>query len=65
MVDGRSTCEVGASEIVMGPVRFGSLISITAFAVAAIAGSRTVDGPGMRERLSLLPTKPEGVRSVP
>ena len=60
IVDGRSTCEVGASETVMGPVRFGGLMSITAFAVEAIAGSRTVEGPGMSERLSLRPLNPAG-----
>ena len=62
IVDGRSTCEVGASEIVMGPVRLGRLMSITAFAVEAIAGSRTVDGPGMSERLSLRPWNPSGLQ---
>jgi hypothetical protein len=35
---------------VIGPVRFGGLMSISAFAVDAMAGRRTVDGPGTRER---------------
>jgi hypothetical protein len=65
IVAGRSTCDVGAVEIVMGPVRSGGLISITAFAVEAIAGSRTVDGPGTNARLSLFPPNPSGSRSVP
>src|SRR5687767_1310675 len=64
-VDGRSTCDVGAVEMVIGPVRFGGLINITAFAVDAIDGSRTVEGPGTSERLSLRPLNPSGAKSVP
>ena len=65
IVDGRSTCDVGASETVIGPARFGGLIIITAFAVEAIPGSRTVEGPGMRERLSLRPAETKGLQIRP
>src|SRR5687768_780955 len=65
IVDGRSICEVGACETVIPPVRFGGLINITAFAVDAIDGRRTVEGPGTSERLSLRPLNPRGGRSVP
>ena len=49
----------------IGPVPFGGLMNMMAFALPAVAGRREVEGPGTSERLSLFPAKPRGVRSVP
>ena len=56
---------VGASEIDIGPFRPGGLMNMMAFALPTVAGSRVVEGPGTSDRLSLLPLKPSGSRSVP